>query len=84
MLGFQDRSFTSALRSAQQPDVMLSYFEDQRFIAPLNGDSVPGPVALDCRTHLHEANRRVLLVRLLRATSAFRTSHRARGAGVRF
>ena len=79
ILGFRDRSFTSALPfrngtafylngtlETKYADVMLSYFEGQRFIAPLGGDLYQGLSRSVSEPTYTEANRRLLLVRLLR------------------
>ena len=79
VLGFQDHSFTSQLPykygralylnttlETRYADVMLSYWQGQRFIAPLGGDLYQSLSRTVGDSGFTDRNRRLLLVRLLR------------------
>lgn len=78
-LGFQDHSFTSVLPfqsgaglyfngtlETKYGDAMLSYWQGRRFIAPLGGDLYQSLSRTVSDPTYAEANRRILLLRLLR------------------
>ena len=79
LLGFQDRSFTSQLPykygralylnttlETRYADLMLSYWQGQRFIAPLGGDLYQSLSRTVGNPGFTDRDRRLLLVRLLR------------------
>ena len=79
VLGFQDRSFTSRLPykygralylnttlETRYADLMLSYWQGQRFIAPLGGDLYQSLSRTVGNPGFTDRDRRLLLVRLLR------------------
>ncbi|WP_197076882.1 hypothetical protein [Hymenobacter terrenus] len=78
-LGFQDNSFTSRLpyksgRSlylnttleTRYADVMLSYWQGQRFVSPLGGDFYQSVSRTVSNPDFTDRNRQILMVRLLR------------------